>query len=253
MTSPGTALITGATSGFGRATALAFAKLGWRAIVTGRREDRLRSLAHDIGPSCHRITLDVRDRDAVFEQLQHLPEPFETVDVLVNNAGLALGLDRAPEADMDQWEEMVDTNVKGLMYCTRAVLPGMLSRGRGHIVNVGSIAATTPYPGANVYGATKAFVHQLSKNLRADLLGTPIRVTNVEPGLAETEFSIVRFGGNVERARSVYAGTDPLTPADVADIIVWVATLPQHVNVNLIEVMPTAQAWGPPAIHRRSS
>lgn len=253
MTSPGTALITGATSGFGRATALAFAKLGWRVIVTGRRDDRLRTLVEVIGSDAHAVLLDVRDREAVFVRLQTLPAPFDAVDVLVNNAGLALGLDRAPEADMDQWDEMVDTNVKGLMYCTRAVLPGMVSRGRGHIVNVGSIAATTPYPGANVYGATKAFVHQLSKNLRADLLGTPIRVTNVEPGLAETEFSIVRFGGNAERARSVYAGTDPLTPTDVADIIVWVATLPQHVNVNLIEVMPTAQAWGPPAIHRRNS
>ena len=253
MNSPSTALVTGATSGFGQATALAFAKLGWRVIVTGRREERLRSLADAIGPTCHAVCFDVRDRQAVFERLQQLPPSFDTVDVLVNNAGLALGLDRAPEADMDQWDEMVDTNVKGLMYCTRAVLPGMVSRGRGHIVNVGSIAATTPYPGANVYGATKAFVHQFSKNLRADLLGTPIRVTNIEPGLAETEFSIVRFGGNAERARSVYAGTDPLTPADVAGMIVWVTTLPPHVNVNLIEVMPIAQAWGPPAIHRRSS
>ena len=253
MTSPGTALVTGATSGFGRATALAFAKLGWRVIVTGRREDRLRSLVDAIGSDAHAVVLDVRDREAVFERLQSLPAPFGAVDVLVNNAGLALGLDRAPEADMDQWDEMVNTNVKGLMYCTRAVLPGMVSRGRGHIVNVGSIAATTPYPGANVYGATKAFVHQFSKNLRADLLGTSIRVTNVEPGLAETEFSIVRFGGNAERARSVYAGTDPLTSTDVADIIVWVVTLPKHVNVNLIEVMPTAQAWGPPAIYRRDS
>jgi len=244
------ALITGATAGFGRGMALRFAGAGWRVIATGRREDRLDSLKAELGDACHTVTLDVRNRDAVQKALETLPAPFSSVDVLVNNAGLALGLEMAPEADLENWDIMVDTNVKGLMYCTRAVLPGMVSRNRGHIVNIGSIAATTPYPGGNVYGATKAFVHQFSRNLRAELLGTPVRVTDVEPGLAETEFSIVRFNGDAERARSVYKGTQPLTAEDIANIVFWVVTLPAHVNVNLLEVMPISQAWGPPAIHR---
>jgi 3-hydroxy acid dehydrogenase/malonic semialdehyde reductase len=172
------------------------------------------------------------------------------VDVLVNNAGLALGLEPAQAADLDDWETMVDTNIKGLMYCTRAILPGMVERKRGHVVNVGSIAGAWPYPGGNAYGATKAFVAQFSRNLRADLLGKNIRVTDVEPGLAETEFSVVRFKGDQERADKVYTGTQPLTGVDIAEIVHWVVSLPAHVNVNSVEVMPTGQAWGPLAIHR---
>jgi NADP-dependent 3-hydroxy acid dehydrogenase YdfG len=232
--------------------ALRFAGAGWRVIATGRRADRLESLRTELGTACHTVTLDVRDRDRVMPSLGNLPPPFDAVDVLVNNAGLALGLETAQEADLENWDVMVDTNVKGLMYATRAVLPGMVSRNRGHIVNMGSVAATTPYPGGNVYGATKAFVHQFSRNLRADLLGTAVRVTDVEPGLAETEFSIVRFKGDAERAQSVYKGTQPLTALDIADIVFWVVTLPAHVNVNLMEIMPVAQAWGPPAIHRQT-
>jgi 3-hydroxy acid dehydrogenase / malonic semialdehyde reductase len=252
MATTRTAFITGATAGFGHAMALRFAGAGWRVIATGRRSDRLESLRKELGDACHIITLDVRDRGGVMKAVENVPPPFDRIDVLVNNAGLALGLEMAPEADLENWDVMVDTNIKGLMYATRAVLPGMVSRNHGHIVNVGSIAATTPYPGGNVYGATKAFVHQFSRNLRAELLGTAVRVTNVEPGLAETEFSIVRFKGDTERAKSVYKGVDALTGEDLAEVVFWVVTLPAHVNVNLMEIMPVSQAWGPPAIHRKA-
>jgi len=252
MSSEPTILITGATAGFGQSTALRFARAGWRVVATGRRLERLESLKDELGDSCHILELDIRDRDRVMRTLGSLPRPFDCVDVLVNNAGLALGLEPAHDTDLENWEVMVDTNVKGLLYATRAVLPGMVSRNHGHVVNIGSIAATTPYPGGNVYGATKAFVHQFSRNLRADLLGTAVRVTNVEPGLAETEFAIVRFKGDAERAKAFYKGADPLTGDDIAEIVFWVATLPPHVNVNLMEIMPVSQAWGPPAIHRKS-
>jgi len=252
MSSEPTILITGATAGFGQSTALRFARAGWRVVATGRRLERLESLKDELGDSCHILELDIRDRDRVMRTLGNLPRPFDRVDVLVNNAGLALGLEPAHDTDLENWEVMVDTNVKGLLYATRAVLPGMVSRNHGHVVNIGSIAAATPYPGGNVYGATKAFVHQFSRNLRADLLGTAVRVTNVEPGLAETEFAIVRFKGDAERAKAFYKGADPLTGDDIAEIVFWVATLPPHVNVNLMEIMPVSQAWGPPAIHRKS-
>jgi len=178
-------------------------------------------------------------------------KPFQEIDVLINNAGLALGLEPAHEADLNQWETMVNTNIKGLMYCTRQILPGMVERGRGHIINIGSVAGSTSYPGGNVYGATKAFVKQFSNNLRSDLLGTPIRITNIEPGLAETEFSVVRFAGDRDRAAEVYKGTQPLAAEDIAEIVYWVTNLPQHVNINCLEVMPVCQAWGPFAIHRQ--
>jgi 3-hydroxy acid dehydrogenase/malonic semialdehyde reductase len=245
------ALITGATSGFGRAITEILAEHGWKVVVTGRREDRLSELARSLGERCHPVVLDARDRRAVFSRLRALPAPFDALDVLVNNAGLALGLEKAAEADLDDWDTMVDTNIKGVLYATRAVLPGMVARGRGHVVNIGSAAASWPYPGGNTYGATKAFVQQFSSNLRADLLGTGVRVTNVEPGLAETEFSTVRFKGDATRAKAVYRGTQPLTAEDIAGIVYWVVTLPAHVNVNRLEVMPTDQAWGPFAIHRR--
>jgi NADP-dependent 3-hydroxy acid dehydrogenase YdfG len=179
-----------------------------------------------------------------------LPEPFAGIAVLINNAGLALGSGPAHEADMDDWETMIDTNVKGLVYCTHAVLPKMTAENRGHIVNLGSVAGDWPYPGGNVYGATKAFVGQFSRNLRCDLIGTRVRVTNIEPGLAETEFSEVRFKGDADKARQVYQKTEPLTAGDIADIIHWVVSVPGHVNINRVEVMATFQAWAPYAIHR---
>jgi NADP-dependent 3-hydroxy acid dehydrogenase YdfG len=192
------------------------------------------------------LTLDVRDRQAVAAALGDLPE----IDVLLNNAGLALGQEPAWQTDLDDWETMVDTNVKGVMYCTRAVLPGMVARNRGHVINLGSTAGSWPYPGGNVYGASKAFVQQFSRNLRADLLGTRVRVTNLAPGMAESEFSQVRFKGDEQRAASVYQGAEPLRPADIAEIVYFVANLPPHVNVNALEVMPVDQAWGPLAVHR---
>lgn len=247
-----TVLITGATAGFGRACAERFGAEGSRLVLVGRRAGRLEEVKASLAGRAEVLTLplDVRDRRAVFAALGKLPAPFADIDVLVNNAGLALGLEPAQAADLDDWETMVDTNIKGLMYCTRAILPGMVERRRGHVVNVGSIAGAWPYPGGNAYGATKAFVAQFTRNLRADLLGKNIRVTDVEPGLAETEFSVVRFKGDQERADKVYTGTQPLTGADIAEIVHWVVNLPPHVNVNSVEVMPTGQAWGPLAIHR---
>ena len=248
-----TVFITGATSGFGESCAKLFAKKGWKLVLAARRTQRLKKLQEDLSnkTSVHIITLDVRNRNAVQAELARIPQAFQNIDVLVNNAGLALGLEPAYEANLDEWETMVDTNIKGLMYCTHSLLPGMVERNRGHIINIGSVAGNWAYPGGNVYGATKAFVKVFSQNLRSDLFGTQVRVTNIEPGLAESEFSIVRFRGDVKEAAQVYAGTEPLTPGDIANIIYWVVSLPTHVNINSIEVMPTCQTWGPFAIHRR--
>ncbi len=239
------ALVTGATAGFGDATTRRLIAEGARVVATGRRADRLDALRRELGDRVLPLALDVRDRDAVLAAIASLPPPFADVDLLVNNAGLGRGLEPAQEASLDDWDEMIDTNVKGLTYVTRAVLPGMVARRRGHIVNMGSTAAQFPYPGGNVYGATKAFVYQFSLNLRADLFGTPIRVTDIEPGLVGgTEFSDVRFRGDGTRASATYAGTTPLSPGDIADAIVWVATRPAHVNVNSLQVMPVAQSFG---------
>ncbi|MFW6067005.1 MAG: SDR family oxidoreductase [Myxococcota bacterium] len=242
-----TAVITGASSGFGAATARRFFDEGWRLVLCARRLERLEALREDMGDArrVHVLPLDVRDREAVMAGLGHLPAPFDEVDVLVNNAGLALGLEPAWEASLEDWDVMVDTNVKGLMYATRALLPGMVERDRGHVVDLGSISGNWPYPGGHTYGGTKAFVQQFSRNLRADLLGTRVRVTNIEPGLCETEFSVVRFKGDEARANQLYRGKDPIRPEDVAEIIHWVVSLPPHVNINSIEVMPVTQAWGP--------
>lgn len=250
----GIILITGATSGFGEACTQRFVKEGWRLVLVARRNERLKALQQRLGgeTSVHIVTLDVRNREAVMNELSNLPEKFSDVDVLVNSAGLAQGLEAAYEADVSDWDTMVDTNIKGLMYCTRAVLPGMVARNRGHIVNIGSVAGDWPYPGGNVYGATKAFVKQFSLNLRADLFGTPIRITNIEPGLAETEFSVVRFKGDGKKAAKVYEGTQPLTAEDIAEMIYWVASLPGHININRLEVMPVCQTWAPFAINRDS-
>lgn len=250
--SPTVAFVTGATSGFGAACAEAFARAGSKVILAGRRADRLSDLARKLGDAAHTVELDVRDREAIAAAVKALPEPFAAVDVLVNNAGLALGLEPAQRADLDQWQQMIDTNCFGLVACTRALLPGMVERGRGHVVNVGSVAGTYPYPGGNVYGATKAFVHQFSQNLRSDLLGTPVRVTVVEPGMAETEFSLVRFGGDADKAKAVYSGVEPLRPQDVADAVLWCVTRPAHVNVNVVELMPVQQAFGPFAVSRKT-
>ncbi|XPV76061.1 MAG: SDR family oxidoreductase [Desulfovibrio sp.] len=246
-----TIYITGATSGFGEAIARRFASEGWRLVITGRRQERLTQLAEELAPApVYTSCYDVRDKEAVQKSIQELPEEFKNIDVLVNNAGLALGLSPAHKSDMNDWETMVDTNIKGLLYVTHALLDGMVERNVGHVINLGSIAGTYPYPGGNVYGGTKAFVEQFSKNLRADLLGTAVRVTNVEPGMAESEFSLVRFKGDAEKACSVYDGYQPLTPQDIAEITYWSTMLPPHVNINAMEVMPVAQAFGAFPIHK---
>lgn len=243
--------ITGASSGFGAAIARRFATSGHRLVLAARRMERLRELAAELPVPSHLVELDVRDNEAVEAAVAALPAEFAEVDLLVNNAGLALGLAPAHQASLDDWERMVDTNIKGLMYMSRALLPGMTQRRRGHVVNMGSIAGEWPYPGGNVYGGTKAFVRQFSLNLRADLLGTGVRVTDIEPGLAGgTEFSNVRFHGDDARAASVYAGVTPLSPEDVAETVHWVASLPPHVNVNTLSLMPVCQGFGPLAIHR---
>jgi len=245
--------VTGATAGFGAAIARRFAKDGHRIVAAGRRRERLDALRQEIGASLLPVELDVRDRGAVMKMFTSLPAGFADIDILVNNAGLALGLGSAQEADLDEWDTMVDTNVKGLMYCTRAALPGMVARDRGHIVNIGSVAAMYPYPGGNVYGATKAFVHQFSLNLRADLLGTALRVTDVQPGMcAGTEFSQVRFKGDEARVAKVYQGVQALSAEEIADAVHWVATRPAHVNVNSIEIMPVAQAFNTFKVDRKS-
>lgn len=251
MAEPQTVLVTGASAGFGAAIARRFAALGARVVATGRRADRLQALADELGPQVRPVSLDVRDRAAVEAVIGGLPPEFAEIDVLVNNAGLALGLEPAYRADVDDWQQMMDTNCAGLVYCTRAVLPGMVDRGRGHVINLGSIAGTYPYPGGNVYGATKAFVHQFSLNLRADLHRTGVRVSCIEPGLVGgTEFAAVRFGGDQAKADALYANTQPLTPEDVAESVIWVASQPPHVNVNTVELMPVVQSFGPLPVHR---
>jgi len=247
-----TTVITGATSGFGRSCAERFAEEGWKLVLIGRRAKRLEEMWKELSVKTDiiTITLDVQDRGKVFETFESLPVDFSKIDVLVNNAGLAMGLAPAFKADINDWDTMIDTNIKGLVYCTRALLPGMVKRNAGQIINIGSISGNWPYPGGNVYGATKAFVQQFSRNLRADLHGTKIRVTNLEPGIAETEFSIVRFKGDEKRAGKVYKDIQALKAGDIADIVWWIANTPEHINVNQIEVMPTCQTWGPLKIHR---
>ncbi len=242
------ALVTGATSGIGKATALALAKEGCHVILAGRRVERLEQVGDEIKRRVKRdwlaLPLDVRDRRAVDEAIARLPEYWQNIDILVNNAGLARGLSKIHEGEVEDWEQMIDTNVKGLLYVTRAVIPGMVQRGRGHVVNIGSIAGHEVYPGGNVYCATKHAVDALTKGLRIDLVDTPIRVSTVDPGMVETEFSIVRFKGDSERARNVYKGFKPLTGEDIAEAIVFIVTRPPHVQIAEMIVLPTAQASG---------
>jgi 3-hydroxy acid dehydrogenase/malonic semialdehyde reductase len=243
--------VTGATAGFGAAIARRFVAEGHRVVIAGRRADKLDALHAELGNAVLPLTLDVRDRAAVEAAVKGLPGDFAEIDVLVNNAGLALGLEPAQAAHLDDWETMVDTNVKGLMAMTHALLPGMVARGRGHVINLGSTAGEWPYPGGNVYGATKAFVRQFTLNLRADLVGTGVRATDIEPGLCGgTEFSTTRFKGDQAKADAMYANANALTAEDIADTVYWVASRPAHVNINILQLMPQSQAFGPLMIKR---
>lgn len=246
-------LITGASAGIGRACAETFAREGAKLILTARRADRLKVLADDLmkryAARCHCVPLDVTDRAAVETAIANLPEEWAAIDILINNAGLARGLDKLHEASPDDWEEMIDTNIKGLLYVSRAVVPGMVGRNRGHIINLGSIAGHEVYPGGNVYCATKHAVRALSKGLMIDLVDTPVRVSSVDPGLVETEFSIVRFRGNETRAKKVYENIEALKPEDIAETILFIATRPPHVNIGEVIIFPTNQA-GATFVHR---
>jgi NADP-dependent 3-hydroxy acid dehydrogenase YdfG len=243
--------ITGASAGFGAAMARTFVQGGHKVLISGRREDRLQALAAELGAAARPIVLDVTDKASIKSALDSLPAEWKQIDVLINNAGLALGVTPAHESSLEDWDTMIATNVSGLVAMTRAILPDMVKRGSGTVINLGSVAGATPYPGGNVYGATKAFVEQFTLNLRADLVGTGVRATNLAPGLCGgTEFSNVRLKGNDAAAAKVYEGTVPLTAEDIANTAYWVATLPPHININRIEMMPTCQGYGPLAIKR---
>jgi serine 3-dehydrogenase len=243
-----TILITGATSGFGRAAAKRFVDGGWNAIGTGRRAERLRTLQEDLGDAFLPLAIDMHDQQAV-ESLAQLSPPWSEIDLLLNNAGLAPPTDPLPETEWERLQEVIETNVTGLVALTRALLPKLVER-KGAIINLSSVAATYPYKGGAVYGGTKAFVRQFSLDLRADLHGTGVRVTSVEPGMAETEFTIVRTGGDKEASDKLYAGVNPMTAEDHADLFWWIANLPPHLNINAIELMPVNQSWAGFAIHR---
>lgn len=235
-----TVLITGASSGFGLSAAKMLAKEGHKLVLIARRQDRLEELKQSLKTDVYTAAVDVADKKQVVDFFETLPKEYKDIDVLINNAGLARGITAAQENRLDDWEQMVDTNIKGLLRATRPVLDIMLRRGSGHIVNIGSVASSMPYKGGNVYGGTKAFVRQFSRNLRVDLFGTGIRVTNIEPGAAETEFSITRFGDK-QKADEYYKGWQPLTPDDVAGAVVWAINQPPHVNIDNIEIMPLDQ------------
>lgn len=243
--------VTGATAGFGESITRRFIANGHKVIASGRRAERLKALKEELGANLYTVQLDVRNRAAIDEAIAALPAEWREIDVLVNNAGLALGIEPAHKANIEDWENMIDTNNKGLVYMTRAVLPAMVERNVGHIVNIGSIAGSWPYQGGNVYGATKAFVRQFSLNLRTDLHGTALRVTDIEPGLVGgTEFSNVRFKGDDGRADAVYEGTTALTAEDVTEAVYWVTTLPKHVNINTLEIMPISQTLAGLKVHK---
>ena len=238
-----TALVTGATSGFGAVTARRFVAAGWRVIVTGRRADRLQALADELGADrVHAAVFDMRDANAMNAAVDALPEAFRGVDLLVNNAGLAQGTQPAQSARLDDWQRMIDTNITALVTLTRRMLPTLIER-RGAIINISSTAANYPYAGGNVYGGTKAFVSQFSLGLRSDLHGTGVRVTTLEPGMAETEFTLVRTHGDQAASDALYKGANPMTAQDIAETIFWIATLPPHLNVNRLEMMPVSQSF----------
>lgn len=249
-----TAFITGATSGFGRACARRFAEAGWNLVLCGRRLERLDALQAELETRCavHSVCLDVRETPAVQAAVAALPEPFSDVHVLVNNAGLALGTAPAQDCDLEQWHRMIDTNIKGLTTVTHALLPRLVARGRGtSIINIGSVAGHWPYPGGNVYCGSKAFVEQFSLALRSDLQGSGVRVSCLAPGLSESEFTLVRTGGDQAAYDALYAGADPIQPEDIAETVFWLTTLPPHLNVNALELMPVSQSWSPFTITRR--
>ena len=243
-----TALITGATSGIGEATARLLAEEGYDLILTGRRSQRLRALKKELEKGFRievlPLSFDVRDRQAARAALESLPEEWKAVDILVNNAGLVIGVDKEHEGNLDEWDIVIDTNVKALLAMTRLVVPGMVERGRGHVINMGSIAGDYAYPGGSVYCACKAAVKALSDGLRIDLVDTPIRVTNIKPGLVETNFSVVRFRGNREAADNVYKGIRPLTGDDIAEVVYFAAAVPEHIQIAEVLVMPANQATG---------
>ena len=245
-----TILITGATAGFGEAAARKFVGGGWRAIGTGRRGDRLKRLQDELGDNFLPLEIDMRDRDAI-ESLARLESPWSDVDLLLNNAGLAPPTDPLPDTDWDRVEQVIDTNITGLVALTRALLPKLIER-KGQIINLSSVAATYPYKGGAVYAGTKAFVRQFSLDLRCDLAGTGVRVTSIEPGMAETEFTIVRTGGDKQASDKLYAGMDPMTSEDLADLFWWLANLPPHLNINTVELMPVTQTWGGFTIKREA-
>lgn len=246
--------ITGASAGFGLALTYKFVKEGHTVIAAARRINRLNSLKKELGSKVYPLALDVSQSAQVNKKIAALPPRLRKIDLLINNAGLALGLAPAQQALQADWQTMVNTNVNGVLNCIHALLPAMVKRNHGHIINIGSVAGEFAYPGGNVYGASKAFVHQLSLNLRADLLGTAVRVSCIEPGMCSgTEFSEVRFKGNKTQAANVYQGVNALTADDIAETVFWVATLPAHVNINTISLMPVQQAFGPLALDRKNS
>ncbi|HUU74064.1 MAG TPA: SDR family oxidoreductase [Burkholderiales bacterium] len=245
-----TVLITGATSGFGKASVHRFANAGWRVVATGRRAERLQKLVDELGADkVYAAAFDIRDPAAMDAALAKLPEPFSNIDLLINNAGLALGTAPAQKADLEQWNTMIDTNIRALAALTHKLLPALIKR-KGAIINISSVAASYPYPGGNVYGGTKAFVVQFTLGLRSDLHGTGVRVTSVEPGMAETEFTLVRTKGNQEASDTLYKGASPMTGEDIADTLLWIASLPPHMNINRIELMPVNQSFSPFQVHR---
>ncbi len=248
-----TVLITGATSGFGKAAARRFVKDGWQVIGTGRRADRLQALVKELGADkMHAASFDISDSGALDAAIAALPGAFRNIDLLINNAGLALGTAPAQKADLGQWQTMIDTNVRGLVTLTHKLLPGLIER-KGAIINISSVAASYPYPGGNVYGGTKAFVVQFSLGLRSDLHGTGVRVTCVEPGMTETEFTLVRTKGDQSASDKLYKGADPMTGEDIAETLLWIANLPPHMNINRIELMPVNQSFSPFQVYRANA
>ena len=247
---PKTVLITGATGGFGKAFAEKFASLGCKLVLHARNETKLDAIIKDLNTPVHKIIFDLSEKDKTISEITSIPSDFAEIDLLINNAGGALGLDKAYEADLDDWEDMITMNSTSLTRITRLVLPGMVERKKGHVINIGSVAGNYAYPGGNVYGAVKAYVKHFSLGLRADLVGTNVRVTNIEPGIVETTFSLARFKGDKDKADAVYANTKPLQAQDIAETAAWVACMPEHCNVNSIEIMATKQSFGPLVVER---